>query len=285
MKITVVGAGYVGLSVGLILAQQNNVFFLDTNEDKISCINKKLSPINQRSFNDFIVRNKLTFCGTTNPELAYENANIIIVAVPTSLNVERTKLDTEKLDKVIADIKHCNQKAEIVIRSTVPIGYTSVLRIKNIVFSPEFLRQDNALDDALNPDRIVIGTDNNYCSVYVDVLEKALQIDKSTFQYTTTKEAEAIKLFSNAYLAMRLAFFNELDTFASESNIDTRRIIKGVCSDKRIGDHYNTPSDYYAGSCLPKDTIQLASQANEENHELLGAITLSNKKRQRFRVG
>lgn len=285
MKISVVGIGYVGLSVGLLLAQQNNVFFLDTNPEKINYINKKISPIVDSSFNDYILRNKLSFCGTTNPELAYENASIIIIAVPTDLDINKTQLDTTNIEKVLSDIQQYNPSALVVIKSTLPVGFTSNLNNKKIVFSPEFLRQNHALNDALNPDRVVIGDDNNCAGLYVNAIEKTLQIDKSTFHYTSTKEAEAIKLFSNAYLAMRIAFFNELDTFAISNDLNTKQVIEGVCADKRIGDHYNIPSDYYAGSCLPKDTIQLASQANQENHELLGAITLSNKKRQRFKAG
>lgn len=284
MKIAVVGVGYVGLSNGLILAQQNDVFFLDTNQEKINCINKKLSPIVDACFNDYIVRNKLTFCGTINPELAYQNASIVIIAVPTDLDINKTQLDTTNIEKVLSDIQQYNPTALVVIKSTLPVGFTSKLNNKRIVFSPEFLRQNHALNDALNPDRVVIGDDNNCAGLYVNAIERTLQIDKSTFHYTSTKEAEAIKLFSNAYLAMRIAFFNELDTFAISNDLNTTHVIKGVCSDKRIGDHYNTPGIGYSGRCLPKDTIHLASQANDQNHELLKAITQSNKKRHKLKT-
>lgn len=289
MKITIAGTGYVGLTTGLLFARHSEVTFYDIDQDKVARLNRKVSPISGQEFDQFLENEHLKLSATTDKQLAYKNADIVVVSVPTVFCDVKNTLNTDIVDQVVSDVLCYNDTAAVVIRSTLPVGHVTKLlqrhRTKNIFFSPEFLRQENALNDALNPDRIVIGDDNSCHQEYMQLLQESLNIDLSIFHVMSSKEAEAVKLFSNAYLAMRVAFFNELDTFALENRLNTANVITGVCSDKRIGNYYNKPSSGYAGNCLPKDVKQLASQANEENHELLGAITLSNKKRQRFRAG
>lgn len=286
MKIAVIGIGYVGLSNGLLLSQHHEVVFLDTDCKKVEILNKGMSPIDNSDFADFLKANKLCLSATTDKQTAYENADYVIVAVPTATDHQSQEIVTSIVTEVITDAHNHNSVATVVVRSTTPIGFvsniSSQLKKTNIFFCPEFLRKDTALNDALFPDRIVIGDDYNCSSDYVRLISNTLTEDRDIFQFTTSKEAEAIKLFSNAYLTMRLAFFNELDTFAIQNNISTTRVINGVCSDARIGNYYNKPCDNISSVCLVKDTKQLVAQTCSNNQQLLKSILISNRERSDF---
>lgn len=284
MKITIVGMGYVGLANALVLAKNNNVTLYDIDNTKIQNFNNGILPLHEDIFDKYFSTQDLNIIATNHKDEAYINANIIYLALPTNFNETLNSFETSIIDEVVKDILIFNNKALIVIKSTVPIGYTEQLKQKlnyeNIIFCPEFLREDKALTDCLNPSRIIIGGKKKL-NEFENILRKSCICDDKNIIYTTNTEAEAIKLFSNAYLAMRVSFFNELDTFAYNNHLNASNIISGICKDPRIGEYYNNPSFGFGGYCLPKDTKQIVSQT-KNNNDLLTAILKSNQMRKTF---